>query len=208
MSINRYGVPQAPRHESPLVGISQLLVEHHAENPEFSLREQPLNGLCIFRAAPNDPGLVAAASAVIGTDLPLVANTYTQGSGVRVLWLGPDEWMVVSHPRSARQVEASLRDALAGQSFSAVDVSSGYTTLEFGGEQARRVLSRGCPLDLAPETFPPGSCAQSVFFKSQLTLAADATGGFTLTVRRSFAEYFVLMVLDALQPIQQQHLRH
>lgn len=171
------------------------------------MREQPLNGLCIIRAAPNDPGLVAATSAVIGIDLPLVANTYTEGPGVRALWLGPDEWMLVSHSRSAGQVIASLRAGLGGQSFSAVDVSSGYTTLELRGEQARLVLSRGCPLDLAPEAFPPGSCAQSVFFKTQFTLAADADG-FMLMVRRSFAEYLVLMVLDALQPIQQQNLRH
>lgn len=196
------------RHESPLVGIASRVTAHATENAGFYLREQPLNGLCILRGSPADRDLVAAASASIGTPLPLAANTFTDGLGVRAMWLGPDEWMVVSRPKCAGEVEGELRGALQGRSFSVVDVSSGYTTLHVGGDKLHAVLSRGCPLDLAPAAFRPGSCAQSVYFKAPLIIAAQATGDFALTVRRSFAEYFVLMMLDALQPIQQQALRH
>ncbi len=65
----------------------------------------------------------------------------------------------------------------------------------------RDVLARGCPLDLHPRAFKPGQCAQSHYFKSSIVLIPTGDDAFEIVVRRSFADYFVRIMLDAAAPL-------
>lgn len=94
-----------------------------------------------------------------------------------------------------------LAAVLAGQFASAVDNSSGSTVLEIGGERVRDVIARGCPLDLHPKGFAPGQCAQSHFFKASMVLVPTGAETYEIVVRRSFADYFCRILLDAAQPL-------
>jgi sarcosine oxidase subunit gamma len=124
-----------------------------------------------------------------------------RGNGYDVLWLGPDEWLVRSQQQQAAMAESKLVQALAGQFASAVDIGSGYTLLEVSGEKVRDVLARGCPLDLHPRVFTPGQCAQSHYFKASIVLIPVSEDAFELVVRRSFADYFCRIMLDAAAPL-------
>ncbi|WP_157792903.1 sarcosine oxidase subunit gamma [Bordetella genomosp. 8] len=197
-----------PRHESPLTGIGHLLAEHGSPNGEFEVNGRPLVGFCIFRASPDEPALHAGVGSVIGISLPLQPNTYTQGADIRAIWLGPDEWMLASAVWSARDMESRLRHALGPGHYSVVDVTSGYTSVTLSGRKAPLVLARGCPLDLSARAFPMGECAQSVCFKAPVIVCAGGSGIYELIIRRSFAEYLMLMLLDAYKPIQQANLRY
>ena len=80
-------------------------------------------------------------------------------------------------------------------------MGSGYTVLEISGAQAREALARGCPLDLHPRVFKTGQCAQSHFFKTAIVLAPTGDERMDLVVRRSFADYFCRILLDAAAPL-------
>jgi sarcosine oxidase subunit gamma len=176
--------------ESPLVGVGDLLKTHQAAaSKKFSLSERP------FRA------FVSAVESVTGCRPPAKPNTVARGNGYDVLWLGPDEWLVRSQQQQGATLEAKLTQALAGQFASAVDIGSGYTLLEVSGEKVREVLSRGCPLDLHPRVFAPGQCAQSHYFKASIVLIPVSDDTFELVVRRSFADYFCRIMLDAAAPL-------
>jgi sarcosine oxidase subunit gamma len=119
-----------------------------------------------------------------------------------VLWLGPDEWLVRSNgPVQAGVLEGQLAEAMQGLYAAAVDVGSGYTVVEISGERVRDVIARGCPLDLHPRMFKPGQCAQSHYFKSPITLIPTGDDTFEIVLRRSFADYFVRIMLDAAAPL-------
>ncbi len=49
--------------------------------------------------------------------------------------------------------------------------------------------------------FGNGQCAQSHYFKASLTLLPIGDDSFELVVRRSFADYFVKIMLDAAEPL-------
>ena len=51
-----------------------------------------------LRGRPSDPRFVRTVGAVLGCVLPLNANTVTSAAEVTVLWLGPDEWLLVTNP--------------------------------------------------------------------------------------------------------------
>ncbi|WP_279607481.1 sarcosine oxidase subunit gamma, partial [Burkholderia ambifaria] len=102
---------------------------------------------------------------------------------------------------AAGLLEGKLAPALVGLYAAAVDIGSGYTVLEISGERVRDVLARGCPLDLHPRLFGVGQCAQSHYFKASLTLLPTGEQSYDLVIRRSFADYFCRIMLDAAAPL-------
>ncbi len=190
------------RLESPLVGAQDLLAANQAlKSKAFRLRERPFLELVNVRGDARDSGFVSAVEAVLGARLPLKPNTVAQGSDYDALWLGPDEWLLRSSEPRAAQLEARLGTAFAGIFASAVDVGSGYTVFEASGERVRDVISRGCPLDLHPSMLARGQCAQSHYFKASIVLIPTAADTYEIVVRRSFADYFCRIMLDAAQPL-------
>ncbi|WP_118180249.1 sarcosine oxidase subunit gamma [Paraburkholderia phosphatilytica] len=188
--------------ESPLVGVADLVkAQDVGSSKKFHLGERAFLELVNVRGDVTDKAFVDAVEKVTGARVPAKANTVARGNGYDVLWLGPDEWLVRSQQPQAAMLEAKLAEALAGQFASAVDVGSGYTVLEISGERARDVLSRGCPLDLHPRVFAPGQCAQSHYFKASIVLIPLADDAYELVVRRSFADYFCRIMLDAAAPL-------
>ncbi|MEF9385287.1 sarcosine oxidase subunit gamma [Ralstonia solanacearum species complex bacterium KE056] len=191
------------RLESPCVGAAELLRTWQARAPEaFMLRERPFLELVNVRGELNDPAFLAAFERVIGCRPPAAPNTVARSAEYDVLWLGPDEWLVRSRgPVRAGVLEAKLAQAVQGSYAAAVDVGSGYTVVEISGKRARDVLTRGCPLDLHPRAFKPGQCAQSHYFKASIVLIPIGNDTYEIVVRRSFADYFVRIMLDAAAPL-------
>lgn len=188
--------------ESPLVGVGDLLKKHQAgAAKKFRLEERPFRDLVNLRGDATDAAFVDAVESVTGGRPPVKPNTVVRGNGYDVLWLGPDEWLVRSQQQQAATLEGTLATALAGQFATAVDIGSGYTVLEISGEKVRDVIARGCPLDLHPRVFAPGQCAQSHYFKASIVLIPVADTTYELVVRRSFADYFVRIMLDAAEPL-------
>jgi len=109
---------------------------------------------------------------------PVQPNTTATLAGRLVLWLGPDEWLVLD----AREEDFPAAAA-------AVDVSANRVALEIAGPRAADVLARGCSLDLHPSVFPPGRCAQTLVAKAQVVLHRPERDRFTLLVRPSFRPY-------------------
>jgi sarcosine oxidase subunit gamma len=192
--------------ESPLVGADALLKKHQATvSAFFRMSERPFLELVNVRGDTREAAFVSAVQSVLGCRPPEQANTVVHGNGYDMMWLGPDEWLACSASAhdAARTapLQAKLGAALNGVFASAVDVGSGYTVLEISGTRVRDVLARGCPLDLHPKLFGTGQCAQSHYFKASMTLLPTGTDSFDIVVRRSFADYFVKIMLDAAEPL-------
>jgi sarcosine oxidase subunit gamma len=200
------GKPTGVWQESPLVGADALLKQHQASaSSAFRLSERPFLELVDVRGDTRDAAFMDAVQSVIGCRAPEKANTVARGNGYDMMWLGPDEWLVRSQAahdatRTA-PLQAKLGAAFKGVFASAVDIGSGYTVLEISGTRVREVLARGCPLDLHPKLFGAGQCAQSHYFKASMTLLHTGDDSFDLVVRRSFADYFVKIMLDAAAPL-------
>jgi sarcosine oxidase subunit gamma len=147
-----------------------------------------------------DPAGPAAADVArhLGVDLPTAPSTYAETDSVRVIWLGPDEWLVTSPFRTPRELEAGLRDAVAGRG-AVVDVSGQRTTLWLTGADARDVLSGGCAIDLHPTAFRRGAAAQTSLGLTGVVLVAldDTATSYEILVRSSFAPYLASWLLDA-----------
>lgn len=149
------------------------------------------------RVAPG-PAAADAVAEVIGCRLPLTPQTTARAAGVSVLWLGPDEWLVVGAPGTEGDLSQRLRDALGVVLGTVVDVSANRTVIEVSGSRARQVLQKGCSIDLHPSAFGPGRCAQTLLARAQVIL--EQTGEeptYRLFVRPSFSGYLAAWLMDA-----------
>lgn len=135
---------------------------------------------------------------VAGIPLPLAPNHVgVAGPLLRVLWLGPDEWLVVAESE-ATDLLPRLQRALAGRRAAVSDLSSSRAIVEIAGSGARDLLAAGGGLDLHARTFAPGQCAQTLLAGVPVILdLLDAAPRFRLLIRRSYARWLIDWLIDA-----------
>jgi sarcosine oxidase subunit gamma len=160
-----------------------------------------------LRLDPSGPG-AAAAESVLGYGLPSVPDSVSGDlgpGGTAVVWLGPDEWLVLA-PASEGGLEQRLRTALADVTASVVDVAASVVdvsvqrrVLTVAGPDARALLSHGCSLDLHPLRFRTGQCARTMLAHAQVLLVAGAVEqpSYWIFVRASFFGYLSQWLVDA-----------
>ncbi|MEJ2452657.1 MAG: sarcosine oxidase subunit gamma family protein [Candidatus Thiodiazotropha sp.] len=180
----------AARRESPLNQINLTAVAAD-KDASVLLAELPFQGLINLRGRPDDETFTKAVAATLGCELSLEPNTTRMAGDRTLFWLGPDEWMIVTPPDRQDALIDELHAALSDCFCSVVDVTSYYTTLAVGGRRAADLLAKGCTLDLHPQAFGVGQCAQTHVAKATVLIwPADAGSSFRLLVRRSYADYF------------------
>lgn len=152
-----------------------------------------------LRGNPDDAHFLAAAQDALGQPLPTQANTFSKIQH-RIYWLGPNEWHIVS-TSPARELLDALEVGLQDISNACNNLSGGYVDMTLSGENVRDVLAKGCTIDLHPNVFQAGHCAQTNLAKAIVLIGCtEDRDSFDLLVRRSFAEYVCLWIAQASQP--------
>lgn len=169
------------------------------------MAEAPFLGKLVLRGEPAK--LDKPAIDVIGVSLPSEACTSTRQGETAILWIGPDEFWIVTAPDAQGAIAKGLEEALSGVHHQVADVTSYYTVIELAGPKSRDMLMKLTTLDLHRKAFTAGQVAGSMFARAQATLwqvdADDPQGGtdggpvFRLFVRRSMADYLWCLLAEA-----------
>jgi sarcosine oxidase subunit gamma len=131
----------------------------------------------------------AAVGAALGLTLPTAPCSARPGERA-ILWLGPDEWLLLA-------AEASVPELWEDASGAIFDISDRQVGLMIEGERASDVLAAGCPLDLA--AFAVDACTRTVFGKAEIVLWRRNATSFHLETARSFAPYVRHLLADAIR---------
>jgi sarcosine oxidase, subunit gamma len=135
------------------------------------------------------PAARDAAAASLGFALPTIACRAATGGTRAALWLGPDEWLLLSPDADGPALAAALEATLAGLPHSLVNVGHRQAAMTVNGPKAADVLNTGCPLDLDVAAFSVGMCTRTVLAKSQIVLWRTGAERFHLEAWRSFLPY-------------------
>lgn len=186
---------QSPLYTVKWLSDSQIL----PADAGIVLTEQALRGHVNLRGDPSNPAFCQAVASVLAMQLPLTPNTTSSTEDKTVLWLGPDEWLIITSAQQQVELITQLRDAGNQQdlSMAVTDLSSAQTIINVSGSETREMLAKGCPLDLHPEQFVAGQCAQTLLAKAAVVLWAESDDSINIIVRRSFAEYLWQWLKDA-----------
>lgn len=118
---------------------------------------------------------------------PVEPGTTAELDGRTVLWLGPDEWLVLGG-----------READYPAAAAAVDVSANRLVFELSGDDSAAVLAQGCSLDLDPSAFEPGRSAQTLLARVEVILYRGEAERWWILVRPSFAPFLRAWLADAI----------
>ncbi|MEM1274100.1 MAG: sarcosine oxidase subunit gamma family protein [Pseudomonadota bacterium] len=99
--------------------------------------------------------LASAIGAVTGHDMPDTRRV-SGGLGGGVAWMSPDELLLFCPHARADHVVDELSAELADMHHLAVNVSDARTVFTIEGPDARDLLAKLSPVDLAPSAFAPG----------------------------------------------------
>lgn len=145
------------------------------------------------RVPPGTPAFDRVGAA-FGLVLPTAVGETSTAGPHTALWLGPDEWLVVSDGA----VPALDGLLLAGERGLVVDVSANRTSLLLSGPDARHVLEKGCPVDLHPRAFGPGNAVTATLARVPVVLWQTAPAAYRILPRTSFAAYVERWLRDAM----------
>ena len=193
-------IPEFYKIESPLTDLinrkknilsdkkTEFVISDHSELGQVNIRGDIKDGLFIDNMRE-----------ILGHELPTDSNTVTVGERFIILCLGENEWLIITPENEERELIATLRNKMDGILTSFTDVSSSQCIIRVTGSHVRNVFAKGCSLDLHSRSFGVGKCAQSLIASVGVIIRQiDSTPSFELIVRRSFAEYLVNWLYDAV----------
>jgi len=126
------------------------------------------------------------------------ANNRVNSAGARhMVWLGPDEFLLLCEAGMEDELARRISLDVAGQHAAVTNVSDALCALQASGPAVRQVLAKGCALDLHPRVFTPGCCAQTHLAHAGVVLVAIDDDCFLIICRTSFASYMLDWLADA-----------
>jgi sarcosine oxidase subunit gamma len=188
-----------PTLQSPLhaFGLDAQAVSPSALN-RVVFSELPHLGYIVLRGKTDDSAFMQGVASVLGQNVPVQPRQVLQTAEGAVLWLSPDEWLLIC-PRSRRDaVLAALTAALKGLFAQVVDNSGGFTTLRLAGPEHLALLRQLGPYDFESQAM--GTLASTVMSKTSVTVVRTDTAGVLLVFRRSFADYLWRLIERTAKP--------
>ena len=160
---------------------------HGAHPGEGGLLLAVKRGLGVFAVLATRSRLEELGQTLHALRLPLPGpGQFASHGGCRLLWSGPEQWIVVGVPAEAEQ----LAHACAGHGL-VVDQSDARAVVAVSGPRARATLAKGVPLDLHARVFQPGMTAVTAVAGIPVQIwQADDAPTYELAVPRSFIEDF------------------
>ena len=163
----------------------------------IKIKELPFVKKINLRLDPNNKDCVSSCSEILGAMLPTKANTYsTNAINEKVIWLGPDEWLIVSDDNNAF---LKLLNKIRNLEANVTDVSENRTIIRIRGKYIYVLLSKFLVLDLEKNLSTNSSCAQTLFVKVPVLLVRnhhDGTPEIDIFANRSHANYIYNLLVD------------
>lgn len=162
-----------------------------------TVRDLGLQGMITVRGDLASDRLAAAASGLAGVDMPGPRGAKTEGAR-GILWMSPDELMVLVPHEEAAEAVGTLAGALSGEHHLVVDVSDARAFLAIEGPGAREALAKLAPVDLHPDSFGPGELRRTRLAQVPAAFWMVGADSFRVICFRSVARYaFDVLALSA-----------
>ena len=168
--------------------------EKHSYN-NFSMKEKSPVAKINLRGNLQNKAFVSKVGKILGMILPKDACNISKKEEISSLWLGPNEWLIISNDEISKEtntyeLEQVLFDNISKTNMGAItNVTDHFTIFQLSGSNIYEVLSKSCPFDFSSENFGDNKVVQTILNHVDVTIHRKSENDVDLYVRRSFAGY-------------------
>ena len=183
-------------HISPLNFVHKTgkFGDYSGKNDNDLLKVSEVNKLLIFQIAKfKNSNFDISNIHVDELNLPSSLKS-SSNLNTRILWLGPNNWLVFSSNLNLIEKE---KKKFNGLDFAITDISHSRTIIELEGNLVNEILKKGCPLDIS--SLKSGDCANSVYNGINITIdfISDNPKKVRISGLRSFGESLYHSITDS-----------
>ena len=168
--------------------------DNDKKNQNNILKVSEINELLIFQIVQyNKSSFDVSKIRLDGLSFPSSLKS-TSNSNTRILWIGPNNWLVFSSILDLLEKE---KNQFNEAEFAITDISHSRTIIELEGNLVNEVLKKGCPLDI--NSLKDGDCANSVYNGINITIdfISESPKKVRILGLRSYGESLHHSVTDA-----------
>ena len=125
------------------IHLKGLFGDHEDKNEKDLLKISENKDLLIFQIVQYKNSSTSLDNLIIdGLNLKNEALNVTSNSDTRILWNGPNNWLLVSNKKKfLKEIVAKFDET----NFAVTDLSHSRAIIELDGKNAKEVLKKGCP---------------------------------------------------------------
>jgi heterotetrameric sarcosine oxidase gamma subunit len=125
------------------IHLKGLFGDHEDKNEKDLLKISENKDLLIFQIVQYKNSSTSLDNLIIdGLNLKNEALNVTSNSDTRILWNGPNNWLLVSNKKELLKENVKKFDEI---NFAVTNLSNSRAIIELDGENAKEVLKKGCP---------------------------------------------------------------
>ncbi len=169
----------------------------------FSMREKTPVAKINLRGNLENKDFASRVGKILGMILPKEACSTSTKEQITCMWLGPNEWLLVSNDTVDKEsndyeLEQLLFKDISKMNLGAVtNVSDHYTIFNLTGSNIFEILSKGSPFDFNPENFGDNKVVQTILNNVDVTIHRKTKDDVDLYVRRSFSDHLWAWIKDS-----------
>ena len=164
------------------------------KNENNLLKISEISNLIIFQIVQFKHSIIDSNNLIIDNlNLPKPLKV-TSNDATRILWMGPNNWLIVSTKLDFLDSESVKIDKM---NFALTNLSNSKAIIEIEGDLTNEVLKKGCPLNI--DAMKKDDCSNSIYNSISFTLdiVSDNPKKVRLICLRSYGESFYHSITDA-----------
>ena len=171
------------------------LAEAEAINGSIAVSIINDRGMIDLRGDIKDKKFSTSIQKVLGITLPDAPRQSTSKETNTLLWLSPDQWLLLCPRTDVEKIIIKLQTALNEVHSLVVDVSDARTIFRLEGTGAKEVVTKGAPIDLSAQDCKAGYVRRLRFAEMAALIhivstdASNDSETIDLFVFRSYAQY-------------------
>ncbi len=185
-----------------MLSFTSPIRESHTYN-NFSMKEKTPVAKINLRGDLENKDFVSKVGKILGMILPKEVCSTSTKEQITCMWLGPNEWLLVSNDTIDKETNdyelehLLFKDISKTNLGSVTNVSDHYTVFNLTGSNIFEILSKGSPFNFDSGTFGDNKAIQTILNHVDVTIHRKSKEDVDLYVRRSFSDYLWAWIKDS-----------